>query len=595
MRASRKLLLASLLLGGTAVTGCNAILGLGDYNIGAGGDAGDGGNIEPDGSSDAADANPDVFVGECTTNAECTAKFTGQGPIHYDASAPDGSDAAAFDAGTFGGITLSDGGVIVPGRCVKPEFKCVRVLSEDCNALYGDYNNDNGVLLGTLFSTTGSQGPTNIPRQNAAVMAADEINSIAQGIPGPDGGARPISVVSCDEANLVRAGTHLADELHVPGVVGPNTSQDTIDLTQKVSAQGGMFLVTPTGVASSIADLQDNNLTWRDVPNDAVRAPLMINQINAIETAMKSGALAANGGIPRAWCPGNATPTPCPTAPAKLALIYRNDALGQATFTSLTQNLQLNGKALSDAFNTTNGCGGAACVKIAAYNPTAFPASLPSDVVTFDPDIVALIGTAESVTKALVPMENSSAWATPDRPYYVMIDSNRVQELLNATTTNVGLRSRVRGTGLYPTTESQPVFTSFQLGYGVRYGSTPDISGLGPSYDGMYLIAYSLAASRTQVATGGTIAQGIAKLAGGGDTINVGKQEVLKAFSDLATGNIRLVGTFSPLEFDAKGDITQGTIEMWCVSAGSGNAFGHSGLFYDTKTQSLSGNFTQCP
>lgn len=600
MRSSRRLLVAGLVLVSTAVVGCNAILGLNDYHVGAAGDGGaDVG--AGDASDDVADATPDTFVGECTTNAECTAKFTAEGPLHFDASAPDGSDAATFDAGTFGSV---DGGT-VPGRCVVPEQKCVRILSEDCNTLYGDYNAPTSVLLGTLFSTTGSQGPTNLPRQQAAVMAADEINNIAQGIPGPDGGVRPISVVSCDESkNLSRAGSHLVADLHVAGVVGPNTSQDTIDLTQAYLKQsvatGGTLVMTPTGVASSVADLDDGNMTWRIVPNDAVRAPLMIKQIGGAtatpdSTSLEAQMKDATNPLNRSWCaspPCTGTTPP----PIKVSIIYRNDALGQATFTSLTSSLFVNGHSLADSFNATNGCGGGPCRDYEPYDPATFPANggtIASKTIAFAPDIVALIGTAESVTKGLNNIE--AGWTGADRPYYVMIDSNRVAELLAATTARPDLRSRVRGTGLFPTAESATVFTGFSNAYAIRYGTTPDISGLGPSYDAMYAMAFALASQKDQRVTGTTIAAGLRHLAAStGDTIQVGKQQTLKAFADLTSGkDVRAVGTFGPLEWDAKGDIAQGVIEMWCVN-GSGNAFGHSGLTYDTKLgQQLTGPYNQ--
>ena len=83
--------------------------------------------------------------------------------------------------------------------------------------------------------------------------------------------------MSCDEStNLLRAGGHLVNDLHVPAIVGPNTSQDTLDVSTKVTVPGGTVVMSPTGVASSIAALTDNDLTWLMVPSDVQRAPLMI-------------------------------------------------------------------------------------------------------------------------------------------------------------------------------------------------------------------------------------------------------------------------------------------------------------------------------
>ena len=56
------------------------------------------------------------------------------------------------------------------------------------------------------------------------------------------------------------------------------------------------------------------------------------------------------------------------------------------------------------------------------------------------------------------------------------------------------------------------------------------------------------------------------------------------------------IGTFGRLEWDAQGAKSSGLIEMWCIKATSGAPeFASSGLFYDVKSQQLSGSYTQCP
>src|SRR5207253_327055 len=147
--------------------------------------------------------------------------------------------------------TLPDGKV--PAVCLKPEGRCVRLLSLDCPTLTGDYTNDDAIVVGTLFSLSGTTGATNVARQQSATLAVEEINPALGGggiPPAVVGGPhRPLVAVSCDEANLLRAAGHLVTELHVPAVVGPNTSQDALDMTLKVSAPGGTLLMTPTAVA----------------------------------------------------------------------------------------------------------------------------------------------------------------------------------------------------------------------------------------------------------------------------------------------------------------------------------------------------------
>ncbi len=182
---------------------------------------------------------------ECTTNAECTIKLTG------DSATP------------------------IPGMCVKgPEARCVQLTSEDCTVVTGNYLDDDAVLIASLLSTTGAQAATNLPRQQAAIMAVEQINSTSAsgGIlqSKAPGDARKLVMVSCDEiANLPRVATHLVTDLRVTAIVGPNLSQDTLDLTTgnpeiglPSSAQAGVALLSPTAVASAIATIPDNGLSF---------------------------------------------------------------------------------------------------------------------------------------------------------------------------------------------------------------------------------------------------------------------------------------------------------------------------------------------
>src|SRR5262249_2392884 len=159
-------------------------------------------------------------------------------------------------------------------------------------------------------------------RQQSAMLAVTQINNVG-GVPSSSAVPRKLVMVSCDEStDLMRVSDHLVNELHVPAIVGPNTSQDTLDLSTSVSVKGDTVVISPTAVASSIGALLDNDLTWLMVPTDVQRAPLMISQINVLEKSLE-----ADRG----------------TTSIKLGIVFRNDALGVGTQTSLN-DLVLNGK-----------------------------------------------------------------------------------------------------------------------------------------------------------------------------------------------------------------------------------------------------------
>ncbi|HEX5656520.1 MAG TPA: hypothetical protein VFX59_04965, partial [Polyangiales bacterium] len=93
--------------------------------------------------------------------------------------------------------------------------RCVPLASEHCEPVAGELGT-NAIVLGSLFSLTGAQAQTNLPRAQSASLAIEEINSVG-GVPGTGSTKRPLVLVQCDEvADLAAAAKHLIDELNVP-------------------------------------------------------------------------------------------------------------------------------------------------------------------------------------------------------------------------------------------------------------------------------------------------------------------------------------------------------------------------------------------
>lgn len=512
----------------TSSTGCNSLLGLDDLTIGTR-SSGDGGGGQS----------------ECTTNAQCVARLT--------------ADA--------GGAGPDDG--VVAAVCVKPAGKCVPLRSQDCGTVTGDFRNENAIVIGSMFQTTGAQAATNLARQQSAMLAVDLINE-AGGVPAGDSSqGRPLVLVSCDgSADLERAGHHLATDLQVPAIVGPNNSQDTLDLSSKVTIGKGTVVMTPTAVASSITALLDDDLTWLMVPSDVQRAAVMIPQIGELEAQLKRER---------------------EVNVVKLGVAFRDDALGIGTRTSLNE-LVLNGKSLVDPINLGRN------VRIDPYDPAApNQDAVVAGQAALAPDIVVLAGTAEAITRVMVPLE--AAWdpAKP-RPHYILIDPAKVPELLSAAE-NDDLRRRVRGTGIVSGTASKPVFDAFRIDYGLRFqGQSTTISGMGPSYDAVFAIAFALAATTNEPVTGRAVSRGLRRLAGGSITIQLQSTQIRSAFQALAGGEkINAIGTFCPLDWDQNGAVRGGTLEMWCIGVANGKpAFGSSGLTYDIAAGKFSGEYVPC-
>jgi ABC-type branched-subunit amino acid transport system substrate-binding protein len=457
-----------------------------------------------------------------------------------------------------------------PAVCVRTTHSCVPLKSEDCTTITGDYTDDEAIVIGSLYAFGGAQAGTSSARQNAAILAVHEING-AGGIPQGDSSAaaRQLVLLSCDtSANLVRAGKHLVDELHVPAIVGPNSSQDTIDLSRQVSVPGGTVLITPTALASSIADLTDNGLTWQMVPTDLQRGPFLTMQLQDLAAELidkrKLSAI-------------------------KFAAVFRDDALGIGTRTSLN-TLVLNNSPLATLVTRGD-------ARVDAYNlGAADQQPTVRAYAEFAPDIIVLAGTSELVQDIMVPLER--AWhAGKPRPYYMLIDSLKNKELLDAVGMDDDLRKRVRGTGILPSPRSKAVYDAFQLSYQLAYPGMPsEVGGLGPSYDATYAIAFALAATFDQPISGRSITKGLRMLMDGRDEIEVQAVSLLAAFSHLVMKDpITAIGTFGPLAWGPNGAVLGGTLELWCVESRGGRlSYQSSGITLDLASGDLVGYYVQC-
>lgn len=511
-----------------SLTGCREALQLQDYHV----------ELVQDAGMSADAAKP---VDGCESNRDCAARQT---------------EGSARNA---------------PSICHKVTKRCVTLTSEDCQTITGDYTDDQAIVIGSLFSTTGAQASINHAREQSAILAVEEINA-AGGIPvgTTAASARPLVLLSCDEAQLLRAAGHLVNDVGVPAIIGPNTSQDTLDLSNKLTIGSGTLVISPTAVASSIADLLDEDLTWQMVPTDVQRAPLMRAEINTLEQQLR----AARG-----------------VSHLKLAVIYRDDALGQGTRLGLN-SLEFNGAALTDPINLGSN------VHILPYQPSQVAQTAMVDAtLKFAPDIIVLAGTAEAVTQILVPIERGWTGAASSRPEYVLIDSLRTQELIDAVTGNPDLRHRVRGTGTRPAARSVSVNESFMVTYATRHpNEQANLFGMGATYDATYAVAYGIAALRGRALSGRTLAQNLPLLGRGGSEVELQGSKVLSAFRYLTEATpVTIVGTNAPLQWDAHGAILAGTIELWCISDMSGrSSFDSSGITFDLQQGRTEGTYVQC-
>jgi len=544
--------------------GCASVFDLDRYTVGDSADAAP--------TSPARDA-PDVLVdGAARTDGPAPSEDAGEsGDVAPDAACTTNADCVVnpMTAGVDGGGSAT--------VCVRATGRCTALQSVDCPSVYGDYSNDDAIIIGTYFATAGAGAALNLPRQQAALLAAQEIDSPGAGGGLPpatsQGGMRPLVVVQCDPSiNPMRTAGHLVQDLHVPAIVGPDADQDVIDVTQNVSATAGTLLMSPSAQASKISTLSDSGLTMRDVPADDQRAALILDQLNEIQAIL----LGARGPL------------------LKLGIVYRDDVTGQSVFSSISGTLRFNGQPITAPVNATY-------VSVDHYDVASDVAAQTAIGVKyggFNPDIV-FITAPEQIPNVVIPLEQSLTLSNAtNHPYYLFTEAGKVSALLSgAGQPNVpsDFASRLRGIGVTPDAASAQTFAAFSAAFTSAYGSNPQVPDMGTSYDAMYSIAYAIAATANVPLSGPSIAKGLSML-GSGTAVSVGAAQASAALQSLASGqSIALQGTSTAMQWDINGDIAGGTLEVWCVGVSSGApAFASSGRTLDVGTRTLSGAYSPC-
>ena len=203
----------------------------------------------------------------------------------------------------------------------------------------------------------------------------------------------------------------------------------------------------------------------------------MRDQINSLETKFKLD----NPSVPK----------------VKLTIVYQDNTYGAGLKDAVTKVLTLNGLPVGDPQNM-------GFFKPISYDATTLDPTAPAGQVTTDkPHLIVLVGTAEIITKLLVPVEaNWPASGTP-RPLYLLADGARKQEALDATKGNDALRVRIRGT--VPGT-SNALFSTFNVRYQGKYSATASIFGMAGAYDSVYLLVYGMASIGAKPITGAALA-----------------------------------------------------------------------------------------
>jgi branched-chain amino acid transport system substrate-binding protein len=358
--------------------------------------------------------------------------------------------------------------------------------------------------------------------EKAFRLAVEEIN-----LQQPGGGQPGLELHFCDMGTVIdgsqslAAVTYALSQWHIAAVLGPTATADVLAVTP-FARDNGVLVISPSATSIAIHSLDSGGMVWRTAPSDALEAARLSQLVQ--------------GDLPAA---------------NKLDLVYAdtldNQSLEQVFFTDFVMS-GLFSVNQARQFKELGADLPAVMDAVAADSPTAL-------VVVSDSDNAAVLG-------------DVAARASLASTHVFMTNSAKVPSLLTASAPPA-IFANVRGTG--PAAPSRATFALFQSAYQNRWSVDPKDSNFSANaYDAAYLVALAAAATQGHVPSGRELVAGLQKLQATGVAIPVGSADYLQAVAAMQAGGARLDGASGPLVFDAKGDDTSGSYEVWGVDDSTG-------------------------
>jgi ABC-type branched-subunit amino acid transport system substrate-binding protein len=343
--------------------------------------------------------------------------------------------------------------------------------------------------------------------QNAALKQTHLSSKIKVKLVGSEDGQTQASA-------SVEAATKLVQSNHANVIIGEMASSATIPMAQSVTIPNHIVQISPTSSAPQISDIADNGYLWRTYPSDTLQGKVLAQ---AVIDAFGSGATINVGA--------------------------RNDAFG----TALKQLFVSRYTAL----------GGKVGVNI-SWNP---------DQANFDSEMGQLVGGnpkgwviidfPETFQKYVASLVRSGKW---DASKTFMTEALRNTTVLDAVGNPVvGLR------GTAASAAGGPAGASFASYWKKHVTGAKPYTG----FEGTALDAANVAFLAAMKACSSSPAKIKAKLisASGPPGTKVTYLQLAKAIKLIRAGkDVDYEGAFSPVDFDANGDIGSAVFEIWKYS-----------------------------
>lgn len=468
---------------------------------------------------------------ECERASDCEEGFVCAGDLTCQSSSSqciNDSDCAEL----FG-----EGGSCQDGVCAG----VTALTGGPCTRLDGPVNDENAFLVGVVLQISGVGAGFGQPMLDSIRIAMNDINGIG-GINGS-----PIGLVICDtEASNVQAqqaAEHLV-EIGVTAIIGFNSSQ-ILSIAPAVTIPNDVLVISPSATATTITNLEDNDLVWRTAQSDGAQGIAMAGLIEHVLDQIDSqiGLDAEDGTADR---------------PAKLALLIRNQDQWATGLRDQLQELlpsEIVG-GTEDRF-TVHNFANVGAGEPADYTGTA--ADLAAEEVP--PDVVVTLGSADSWT--LIDFIDTLIESDP-----IFIGGDAMKNAVEASLADSSLEGRIWGTGPRNVAEIdyQP-YSIFRLKFRAELNDEPNnYQFVANAFDALYVLAFAAAAEGF---SGPELALGLTRLSEGQaiDPRASDAQQALQILSEGGTINYR--GASGPINFDENGDPEPQPIALWCFRDGT--------------------------
>ncbi len=393
-----------------------------------------------------------------------------------------------------------------------------------CDEIIGPGEADD-FYIGVLLPLSGEEAGFGVPLLNAVRIAQGDFNAL--------GGVRSseISLLVCDTAGLdaqaIEGAEHLA-EVGVQAVIGPDFSRQVLDVANQVTISNEMVLVTPSGTAAPIRILDDNDLVWRTVANDAVQGRTLGLLVDRVVTE----------DLGLTW------------EQAEVLVLERAEDTYSA---GLSEAIESVVPRAADASSLAN-------FETYPENWEEFWISNRGDFAA--PDVVVILGASEGWDFA----EEIDAFFDSE-PIFVFADAAKNSE--EAAVTDSALEGRILGTAPQNVGETDYIpYQSFRAKYQSDYDQDPNqFQFVANAFDALFVIALGASAEGL---SGPQIAQGMKRLSDTeAEEISADQTGATRAIEILrGEANVDYQGAAGPMNFDETGEPDFSSIALWCFEDG---------------------------